>query len=62
MNNNDNLNRKEAIKKLGKYAAITAMGSFLILNPKRAQATSDFFAPRSSANSDTTDPSTLIDD
>jgi len=34
------INRKEAIKKMGKYAALTAMGTFLILNPKKAQAAS----------------------
>ena len=32
------LTRKDAIKKMGKYAAITAAGTFLILNPKKAQA------------------------
>ena len=34
------ITRKEAIKKMGKYAAITAAGTFLILNPKKAQAVS----------------------
>lgn len=32
------LTRKDAIKKMGKYAALTAAGTFLILNPKKAQA------------------------
>ena len=32
--------RKEAIKKMGKYAALTAIGTFTILNPKKAQASS----------------------
>ena len=39
----DNITRKEAIKKLsnyGKYAALTALGTYLILNPKKAQAQS----------------------
>ncbi|WP_170063308.1 hypothetical protein [Polaribacter porphyrae] len=39
----NNLTRKEAIKKLGnygKYAALTALGTYLILNPKTAQAQS----------------------
>lgn len=36
----DQITRKEAIKKMGKYAALTAMGTFLILNPKKAHATS----------------------
>ncbi|MCA0151881.1 hypothetical protein [Winogradskyella vincentii] len=34
------LTRKEAIKKMGKYAAITAVGTFSILNPLKAQADS----------------------
>jgi len=37
----DDISRKEAIKKMGKYAALTAMGTFMILNPKKAQAVSD---------------------
>lgn len=44
MNNKDkNIDRKEAIKKIGnygKYAALTALGTYLILNPQRAQAAS----------------------
>lgn len=34
------INRKQAIKKMGKYAALTAIGTFAILNPKKAQANS----------------------
>ena len=34
------ITRKDAIKKMGKYAALTAMGTFMILNPKKAQAQS----------------------
>ena len=34
------ITRKQAIKKMGKYAALTAIGTFAILNPKKAQATS----------------------
>ena len=34
------LTRKEAIKKMGKYAALTAIGTFAILNPKKALASS----------------------
>ena len=34
------ITRKEAIKKMGKYAALTAVGTFMILNPKEAQASS----------------------
>ena len=41
----NDINRKEAIKKISKYAALTAMGTFLILNPQKAQATSAPAAP-----------------
>ncbi|TVZ56582.1 hypothetical protein OD91_1871 [Lutibacter sp. Hel_I_33_5] len=37
------ITRKEAIKKIGnygKYAALTALGTYLILNPQKAQAAS----------------------
>ena len=37
------INRKQAIKKIGnygKYAALTAMGTYMILNPQKAQAQS----------------------
>jgi hypothetical protein len=34
------LSRGEAIKKLGGYAALTALGTFMILNPQKAQAVS----------------------
>lgn len=37
------INRKEAIKKIGnygKYAALTALGTYMILNPQKAQAAS----------------------
>lgn len=34
------ITRKEAIKKMGKYAAITAVGTYSILNPLKAQASS----------------------
>lgn len=42
------ITRKDAIKKMGKYAALTAIGTFLILNPKKAQA--------QSAGSDSSNP------
>jgi len=41
--NHEEITRKEAIKKLGnygKYAALTALGTYLILSPKKAQAQS----------------------
>ena len=37
------ITRKEALKKIGnygKYAALTALGTYLILNPQKAQASS----------------------
>jgi hypothetical protein len=37
------ITRKDAIKKIGnygKYAALTALGTYLILNPQKAQAAS----------------------
>lgn len=47
MENKDNkqkdISRKEAIKKIGnygKYAALTALGTYMILNPQKAQASS----------------------
>jgi len=30
----DLINRKEAIKKMGRYAGLTALGTFMILSPK----------------------------
>ncbi len=39
-NHTDKITRKEAIKKMGKYAALTAIGTFIILNPKQSQALS----------------------
>ena len=41
--NKDHISRKEAVKKIGsygKYAALTALGTYLILSPKKAQASS----------------------
>ncbi|WP_036841457.1 hypothetical protein [Polaribacter sp. Hel_I_88] len=56
MNNNikntqdsqNEISRKEAIKKIGnygKYAALTALGTYMILNPQKAQASSAPEAP-----------------
>ena len=39
----EDISRKEAIKKIGnygKYAALTALGTYMILNPQKAQAAS----------------------
>jgi hypothetical protein len=38
--NASGITRKDALKKMGKYAALTAVGTFMILNPKKAQAQS----------------------
>ena len=37
---NNNITRREALKKTGKYAAATAAATFIILNPKQSQAAS----------------------
>ena len=34
------INRHEAIKKMGRYAGLTALGTFMILSPKAAAQTS----------------------
>ena len=39
-NNKQEISRKEALKKMGKYAALTAIVTFTILSPKKAQAQS----------------------
>lgn len=42
-NTKEEITRKEAIKKIGnygKYAALTALGTYMILNPQKAQASS----------------------
>lgn len=39
----ENITRKEALKKIGefgKYTVLTAIGTYLFLNPKKAQARS----------------------
>ena len=39
----EDITRKDALKKIGsysKYAALTALGTYLILNPQKAQASS----------------------
>lgn len=42
-NNDPKISRKDALKKIGnygKYAALTAIGTYILLNPKKAQAAS----------------------
>ena len=38
--NKEDISRKDALKKIGKYATLTAIGTYIILNPKKAQAQS----------------------
>ena len=41
--NTEDISRKDALKKIrnyGKYTALTAIGTYLILNPQKAQAVS----------------------
>jgi hypothetical protein len=40
LTNKTNITRKDAVKKMGRYAALTALGTFIILSPQKAQATS----------------------
>ncbi|MEQ8704170.1 MAG: hypothetical protein RIC19_09640 [Phaeodactylibacter sp.] len=42
------ISRQEALRKMGKYAAATAAGTFILLSPKQAQADS---LPRPGSNS-----------
>jgi hypothetical protein len=42
-NNSQDISRKDALKKIGsysKYAALTALGTCMILNPQKAHASS----------------------
>ena len=42
-NNSQDISRKDALKKIGsysKYAALTVLGTYMILNPQKAQASS----------------------
>lgn len=39
-NTNNQITRKEALSKMGKYAALTAIGTFITLNPRKSQALS----------------------
>lgn len=39
-NKDKKIDRKQALKKMGRYAGLTALGTFLLLNPKKAQANS----------------------
>ena len=46
--NQEEITRKDAIKKIGdygKYAALSALGTYMLLNPQKAQATSASSGP-----------------
>lgn len=38
MKKNEKISRTDALKKIAKYSALTSISTFLILNPKKAQA------------------------
>ena len=40
MKKEEKINRKQALKRMGKYAGLTALGTFILLNPEKAQAQS----------------------
>jgi len=40
INTKNQITRKEALSKMGRYAALTTIGTFLILNPRKSQALS----------------------
>ena len=50
------ITRKDAIKKMGKYAALTAIGTFMILDPKKAQAQSASPSPSPGGSGGETPP------
>ncbi len=37
-NNKEKITRKDALKKIGTYAAFTALGTMVLLSPKASQA------------------------
>ena len=43
--NNKDITRKDAIKKMGSYAAFAALGTMIMLNPQKAQAQSGIDPP-----------------
>ena len=47
-NTSQEITRKDALKKIGsysKYATLTALGTYLVLNPQKAQAASPIAKP-----------------
>jgi len=43
--NKKDITRKDALKKMGSYAAFAALGTMIMLNPQKAQAVSGPDAP-----------------
>ena len=46
----DQMTRKEALSKMGKYASLTALGTFLVLNPLHSQPFSAAFLEKDDAD------------
>lgn len=38
--NQEEISRRDSVKKFAKYTAVTALGTFVLLSPKKAQASS----------------------
>jgi hypothetical protein len=60
LNSASGITRKEAIKRMGKYAAVTALGAYIIMNPMKAQAASATTPPSPDGNGGIT-PSAPLD-
>jgi hypothetical protein len=56
INSASGITRKEAIKRMGKYAAVTALGAYIIMNPMKAQAASPTTPPNPSGSGGITPP------
>jgi hypothetical protein len=50
------ISRKDAIKKMGRYAALTAIGTFMVLDPMKAQASSASPSPSDGGSGGETPP------
>lgn len=50
MNNSKKITRTDALKKMGKYSALTAMTTFTILSPLHAENTSGNIVTRPGKN------------
>tara|TARA_B100000787_G_C15898167_1_gene167230 strand:- start:170 stop:388 length:219 start_codon:yes stop_codon:yes gene_type:complete len=49
--NKENITRKDALKKMGSYAAFAALGTMIILNPAKAQQQSGPSGPPGTGDS-----------